>query len=159
HGTHLLNFEDIAQRVGLNAAGQVAKPGELIVAQRAGPYLGGGNVPCDMNNLGACGAPGSLYLADQGVYPFGGALAGTNTSNANQRYDALQAVLQKRMSNGLEGQVAYTYSKCLSNSPGYFGTGWGSTGATSSGGQPGPQNIYDPRSDWGPCFFNQKHVL
>jgi hypothetical protein len=63
------------------------------------------------------------------------------------------------MGSGLEGQVAYTYSKCLSNSPGYFGTGWGSTGATSSGGQPGPQNIYDPHSDWGPCFFNQKHVL
>ena len=80
-------------------------------------------------------------------------------SNSSQSYDALQVVLQKRMGNGLEGQVAYTYSKCLSNSPGYFGTGWGSTGATSSGGQPGPQNIYDPRSDWGPCFFNQKHVL
>ena len=80
-------------------------------------------------------------------------------SNANQSYHALQAVLQKRMGNGLEGQVAYTFSKCLSNSPGYFGTGWGSTGDTSSGGQPGPQNIYDLRSDWGPCFFNQKHVL
>ena len=154
HGTHLLNFEDIAQRVGLNAAGKVAKPGELIVAQRAGPYLGGGNVPCSMASLSTCGASGSLYQADQG-----GALAGANMANASQRYDALQAVLMKRMGNGLEGQVAYTYSKCLSNSPGYFGTGWGSTGATSSGGQPGPQNIYDPRSDWGPCFFNQKHVL
>jgi hypothetical protein len=63
------------------------------------------------------------------------------------------------MGNGLQGQVAYTYSKCLSNSPGYFGTGWGSTGATSSGGQPGPQNIYDPHSDWGPCFFDQTHVF
>jgi len=154
HGTHLLNFEDIAQRVGLNAAGQVAKPGQAIVAQRAGPYLGGGNVMCDINNLSQCGVNGSLYQADQA-----GALAGANMSNASQRYDALQAVLMKRMGNGLEGQVAYTYSKCLSNSPGYFGTGWGSTGATSSGGQPGPQNIYDPRSDWGPCFFNQKHVL
>jgi hypothetical protein len=154
HGTHLLNFEDIAQRVGLNAAGTIAKPGELIVSQRAGPYLGGGNVACNMASLSTCGAPLSLYQADQN-----GALAGANMSNASQRYDALQAVLQKRMGNGLEGQVAYTYSKCLSNSPGYFGTGWGSTGDTSSGGQPGPQNIYDPRSDWGPCFFNQKHVL
>jgi hypothetical protein len=154
HGTHLLNFEDIAQRVGLNAAGTIAKPGQLIVSQRAGAYLGGGNVACNMASLSTCGAAGSLYQADQG-----GALAGTNMSNSSQSYNALQAVLQKRMGNGLEGQVAYTYSKCLSNSPGYFGTGWGSTGATSSGGQPGPQNIYDPRSDWGPCFFNQKHVL
>src|SRR6185437_11309790 len=113
HGTHLLNFEDIAQRVGLNASGQVAKPGQDIVAQRAGPYLGGGNVMCDINNLGACGTNGSLYQADQN-----GALAGANMANASQRYDALQAVLMKRMGNGLEGQVAYTYSKCLSNSPG-----------------------------------------
>lgn len=154
HGTHLLNFEDIAQRVGLNAAGTIAKPGQLIVSQNAGPFLGGGSGPCNMASLSTCGAPLSLYQADQD-----GALAGANMSNASQSYNALQAVLQKRMGNGLEGQVAYTYSKCLSNSPGYFGTGWGSTGATSSGGQPGPQNIYDPRSDWGPCFFNQKHVL
>jgi len=154
HGTHLLNFEDLAQRIGLNAAGTIAKPGQLIVKQLAGPYLGGGLTPCDMASLSTCGATGSLYQADQN-----GALAGANMSNSSQSYNALQAVLQKRMGNGLEAQVAYTYSKCLSNSPGYFGTGWGSTGATSSGGQPGPQNIYDPRSDWGPCFFNQKHVL
>jgi hypothetical protein len=154
HGTHLLNFEDLAQRIGLNAAGTIAKPGQLIVKQLAGPYLGGGLTPCNMASLSTCGATGSLYQADQN-----GALAGANMSNSSQSYNALQAVLQKRMGNGLEAQVAYTYSKCLSNSPGYFGTGWGSTGATSSGGQPGPQNIYDPRSDWGPCFFNQKHVL
>src|SRR4029077_18002898 len=87
------------------------------------------------------------------------ALAGTNMSNADQKYDALQAVLQKRMENGLQGQIAYTWSKCMSNSPGYFGTGWGSTNATSSGGQPGWQNSYDGRSDWGPCFFDQTHIL
>jgi hypothetical protein len=155
HGTHLLNFESLAQRVGLNAAEKIAKPGELIVGQQAGPYLGGGSTPCDMKNLSACGVTGSLYQLDQN----GSVLAGANMSNSDQRYDALQAVLQKRMGSGLVGQVSYTYSKCLSNSPGYFGTGWGSTGATSSGGQPGPQNIYDMRSDWGPCFFDQRHVL
>ena len=154
HGTDLLNFEDLAQRIGLNAAGTIAKPGQLIVSQMAGPYLGGGYAPCDMANLSQCGAANSLYQADQG-----GALAGANMSNSNQSYNSLQAVLEKRMGNGLQGQVAYTWSKCLSNSPGYFGTGWGSTGAISSGGQPGPQNIYDPHSDWGPCFFDQTHVL
>jgi hypothetical protein len=65
-------------------------------------------------------------------------------SNSDQKYDALQAVLQKRMSNGLQAQVAYTWSKCMSNSPGYFGTGWGSTDATSSGGQPGWENDLQP---------------
>jgi hypothetical protein len=80
-------------------------------------------------------------------------------SNADHKYNALQAVLQKRMSTGLQGQVAYTWSKCMTNSPGYFGTGWGSTNATSSGGQPGWENIYNPRKEWGPCYYDQAHIL
>ena len=87
------------------------------------------------------------------------ALAGTNMSNSDQKYNALQAVLQKRMGNGLEAQVAYTWSKCMSNSPGYFGTGFGSTQATSSGGQPGWENIYNSRLDWGPCYYDQTHIV
>lgn len=153
HGIHLLNFEDVAQREGLNSSGTVALPGQLIVSQKAGTYLGGGGQACGAV-LSQCGAAGSLFQADQN-----GALAGTNISNATQKYDALQAVLQKRMGNGLEGQVSYTYSRCLSNSPGYFGTGWGSTEAQSSGGQPGWQNIFDPQASWGPCYFDQTHIL
>jgi hypothetical protein len=158
-GAHLLNFEDVAQSVPLNAQGQVAGAGQLITSRVPGPFLGGGT-------------PGSLYLADNPQFNapncgtpgnpacFGTeTLAGTNMSNSDQKYNALQAVLQKRMSNGLEGQVAYTFSKCLSNSPGYFGTGWGSTNATSSGGQPGWENIYNPRLNWGPCYYDQRNIL
>jgi Carboxypeptidase regulatory-like domain len=145
-GAHLLNFEDVAQSIPLNAAGKVAGRGEPIMQLVPGPFLGGGT-------------PGSLYLADNSN--FGGVLtlAGANMSNSDQEYHALQAVLQKRMNNGLEAQVAYTWSKCMSNSPGYFGTGWGSTNATSSGGQPGWQNIYNPRLNWGPCYYDQAHIL
>jgi len=145
-GAHLLNFEQIAQSIPLDAAGKVAGAGDVIVNRVPGPYLGGGNA-------------GSLYLADN--HNFGGtqALAGTNMSNSDQKYNALQAVLQKHMGNGLEGQVAYTWSKCMSNSPGYFGTGWGSSQAQSSGGQPGWENIYNPRLDWGPCYYDQTHIL
>ena len=64
------------------------------------------------------------------------------------------------MCNGLDGQVAYTYSKCLINSAGYYGTSaWGGNGSQTSLGLPGWQNIYDGRSEWGPCFFDQTHVL
>src|ERR1700733_715919 len=154
HGTHLAQFVEVQQRIGLTAEGKIAKPGQVIVSQMAGPYLGGGYVPCDNASLSTCGTPSSLYQAAGG-----GSLMGANLSNANQSYNALQAVLQKRMGNGLEAQVAYTWSKCLSNSPGYFGTGFGSTNATSSGGQPGQQNIYDPRSDWGPCYFDERQIL
>ena len=164
-GAHLLNFEDIAQRMGLNAQGKIAQPGELIVSQVAGPFLGGGSVPCAQTPGAKCGTPGSLYSADQaavnssGAFVCCGALAGTNMSNSDQKYNALQAVLQKRMTNGLQAQIAYTFSKCMSNSPGYFGTGWGSTNATSSGGQPGWENIYNPRREWGPCYYDQTHIL
>lgn len=164
-GAHLLNFEDIAQRMGLNAQGQIAQPGQLIVSQKAGPFLGGGSVPCGQTPGAKCGTPGSLYAADQtavtstGAFACCGSLAGTNMSNADHKYNALQAVLQKRMSNGLQGQIAYTWSKCMTNSPGYFGTGWGSTNATSSGGQPGWENIYNPRKEWGPCYYDQSQIL
>ena len=157
-GSHLLNFEDVAQSIPLDASGKVAGAGDPIVTRAPGPFLGGGT-------------PGSLYMADNPQFnalncgtagqPVCGkeTLAGTNMSNSDQSYNALQAVLQKRMSNGLQAQVAYTWSKCMSNSPGYFGTGWGSTGATSSGGQPGWENIYNPRLDWGPCYYDQTHIV
>jgi hypothetical protein len=157
-GAHLLNFEDLAQSIPLDAAGKVAGAGDPIVSRVPGPFLGGGT-------------PGSLYLADNPQFNTPscgtagnpicgvGALAGANMSNSDQSYNALQAVLQKRMSHGLQGQVAYTWSKCMSNSPGYFGTGWGSTQATSSGGQPGWENDYNPRLNWGPCYYDQRQIL
>jgi Carboxypeptidase regulatory-like domain len=159
-GSHLLNFEDVAQSIPLDANGKVAGRGDPIVTREPGPFLGGST-------------PGSLYLADNPQFNPAGCgttiltnppcgvetLAGTNMSNSDQSYNALQAVLQKRMSNGLEAQVSYTWSKCLSNSPGYFGTGWGSINATSSGGQPGWENIYNPRLNWGPCYYDQPHIL
>jgi hypothetical protein len=157
-GAHLLNFEDIAQSIPLDAAGKVAGAGDPIVTRVPGPFLGGGT-------------PGSLYLADNPQFntpncgttgnPICGVetLAGANMSNSDQSYNALQAVLQKRMGNGLQGQIAYTWSKCMSNSPGYFGTGWGSTEATSSGGQPGWENDYNPRLNWGPCYYDQRQIL
>jgi len=52
-------------------------------------------------------------------------ISGTE-SNGNMRYDALQANLQKRFSQGLQFNVAYTYSKCMTDSTGYYGA-WGQT--------------------------------
>jgi len=177
-GTHLLNFEDIAQREGLNAQGTLALPGQQIVSEGAGPFLGGLGGPCTFNPKGggissssggnttyvgtwSCGTPGSLFAADSGGNGFNafGALAGANMSNSNQRYDGMQAVLKEHNYHGLDAQLAYTFSKCLSNSPGYFGTGWGSNQAQSSGGQPGWDNIYDPGHDYGPCYYDQKNIF
>lgn len=80
-------------------------------------------------------------------------ISGT-ASNGNMRYDALQAVLQKRMSGGLQGQLAYTFSKCMTNSIGYYG-GWGQSASTSAYWQ----NLYNMRAEWGPCFYDATHSL
>jgi hypothetical protein len=83
-----------------------------------------------------------------------GQISGTE-SNGNQSYNALQAVLHKRMENGLQGQVAYTYSKCMTNSSGYYGSWGGQTTPTS----PYFQNLYDMKAEWGPCYYDVTHVL
>jgi hypothetical protein len=142
-GTHLLNLMDYAQGELVNADGSVTAPGVVGAKVLPSPYLTG--VFSNASTIPANAFP--LYTAGPG-------------SNSNQSYNALQAVLKKNLSQGLDGQVAYVYSKCLSNSPGYFGTSsWGGNGTQTSMGLPGWQNIYDPRSDWGPCYYDTTHAL
>ena len=66
----------------------------------------------------------------------------------------VDANLQKRFSQGLQANVAYTYSKCMSDSIGYFGT-WGQATPQSAYWQ----NLYDRRAEWGPCYYDATHVL
>lgn len=81
-----------------------------------------------------------------------------NTASVgNMNYNALQIVLQKRYSNGLEGQISYTYQKCMTNDDGYYGT-WG---ATTQAGPSGNywQNLYDPHGDYARCYWDSTHVV
>jgi hypothetical protein len=80
-----------------------------------------------------------------------GQISGT-ASIGNQSYNALQALLQKRLSVGLQFSAAYTYSKCMTNNLGYYG----------QGGQSGQsnyyfQNIYNAAAEWGPCDYDATH--
>ncbi len=52
-------------------------------------------------------------------------------------------------------QVAYTYSKCMTDSSGYYGSWGGQTTPTS----PYWQNLYDKKAEWGPCYYDATHVL
>lgn len=72
-----------------------------------------------------------------------------------QRYDALQAVLQKKMSSGLLGQLSYTYSKCMTDSNGF----WGSSGGQGAASNAFYSDPYNTRLDMGPCYWDVKHVL
>ncbi len=101
------------------------------------------------------------YLASNGtVYP-SPYLAGNPTLLADnptdkltqtdgiQNYNALQATLQKRLSSGLEFQFNYTWSKCLTDSIGYYG-GYGQ----GAGNYYYWQNTYDAHSYYGSCYYD-----
>jgi Carboxypeptidase regulatory-like domain len=76
-------------------------------------------------------------------------------SNGNMMYNALQAVLKKQVSNGLQYQVAYTYSKCMTNNSGYYGS-WGAQADTAS---PYWQNTWNPKAEWAPCYYDSTNIL
>ncbi len=80
-------------------------------------------------------------------------ISGTQ-SGANQKYNALQTTLKKRFGHGLEYQVAYTYSRGMSDSIGYYGEG-GQAGSQSAYWQ----NLFNRRAEWGPTYFDLKHNL
>ncbi len=97
----------------------------------------------------------SPYLAgNPGLLAEGVSAKGT-LSDGTMWYNALQATLQHRLSNGLQYQVAYTYSHCLTNSSGYYGS-WGGQTTPAS---PYWQNLYDPRAEWGDCYYDVQQDL
>lgn len=81
-----------------------------------------------------------------------------NTASVgNMNYNAMQVVLQKRYGHGLEGQVSYTFEKCMTNDDGYYGT-WGTTTQAGPSGNYW-QNLYNPNGDYAQCYWDAKHVL
>ena len=104
-----------------------------------------------------CTAPSAFFTNNQTLAGIASNQASGTQSNGSMWYNALQAVLQKTMGNGLQYQVAYTFSKCMTNNSGYYGT-W-STFKQSSTASPYWQNIYNPKSEWAPCYYDSTHVL
>jgi len=109
-----------------------------------------------------CTAPSPYFEANPTLYNVlgnpaqggkGATVSGTK-SNGNMRYNSLQAVLQQEMSHGLQYQVSYTFSKCMSDSTGYYGA-WSNALSASAYWQ----NVYDQRSEWAPCYYDATHVL
>jgi Carboxypeptidase regulatory-like domain len=87
-----------------------------------------------------------------GLNPNIGTTSGTNSIGIGA-YDGLQASVRQRSKGGLEFLASYTYSKSLSDNVGYYGTGWGQTGA---------QGYYymdstDPLRDYGRSTYDARH--
>jgi hypothetical protein len=102
-----------------------------------------------------CTAPSVFFSGNPAFQSDISQISGT-ASVGESKYNALQAVFQKRYSKGLEYQVAYTYSKCMTDNSGYYGT-WGSSQGVPA--NPYYQNLYNPRADYAPCYFDSKNIL
>lgn len=72
-------------------------------------------------------------------------------AEAHQSYHALQTQMQGRLNHGLSYQVSYSWSRCMTNSQGFFGEG-----SQSSGPGAWWQNSYDPKGETGACYYNVK---
>lgn len=100
-------------------------------------------------NIGTAGTAEARNSA--GGFISGGLLY---TNGAKSQYDAMQAQLRKRLSNGFEGQISYTWSHTLDNSPGVFGTI--GDARVSRNGQIDPRNL---NADWGNSGLDTRHLL
>ncbi len=77
-----------------------------------------------------------------------------NASDGISNYNALEAVLSTRNYHGLDFQGSYTWSKCMTDSLGYFGSYGDEEGIGESqtvGQHNFFQNEYDPLGDYGKC--------
>ena len=87
--------------------------------------------------------------------PNGLGLVKQSAAVGNMNYNALQAVLAKKYSNGLEAQVSYTWQKCMANSAGYYGS-WG---GQSQNADSYWQNIFNPNGDYARCYWDTTNEL
>jgi hypothetical protein len=84
-----------------------------------------------------------------------------STSNGISNYNALQLIFQQRLKYGLQAQLNYTWSKCLSDTPGFFGQ-FGDNVATEAqtiAGWAFPQNPYAQIGDYGRCPQNNANLF
>ena len=101
-----------------------------------------------------CTDPSPFFAANPTFYNTIATQTGGTQSNGTMSYNSLQAVLQKEMGRGLQYQVSYTYSKCMSDSTGYYGA-WNNALSASAYWQ----NIYDPKAEWAPCYYDATHII
>jgi hypothetical protein len=124
-----------------NTTAQVGYVGEigrhLIVPANANQWRQA-NVPTSAPFFNLVGSNGFVVLT---------------TSAAVENYNALQAVLRHHQGQGLEYTLNYTWSKAMTNNPGFFGIS-GVDGASAYW-----QNYYNPQGDYGQNGFDARHTL
>ncbi len=102
------------------------------------------------NNIGSAGTGASRNAA--GAF-LGNVLLYTNAASSS--YNGLQTQVQKRLSNNIQGQISYTYSRTIDNGIGLIG----SLGDSRNGGRSGPINPFDLDADKGRSSLDIPHLM
>ena len=149
----------IQHQFGANTTLQVGYVGQVAYHLMV-PFSYGQLVAEPSSSCGTppCTAPSPFFVNNEALAnTIGDANVSGTQSNGRMMYNALQAVLQKTLSQGLQAQVSYTYAKCMSNNTGYYGT-WSNARASSTA-SPYWQNVYDPAAEWAPCYYDETNNL
>jgi len=104
-------------------------------------------INADLNEpaIGTFNNPANAAINPDVLRPYpgiGGAM--TDTQQGTSKYDALQVSIQRRFTNNLQFNVAYTYSKCFDMADSIYAV---------------VADTYDPKFNWELCGFNQTHNL
>ncbi|MGH9599904.1 MAG: hypothetical protein ACRD27_08565 [Terracidiphilus sp.] len=113
-------------------------------------YTGKANEPVGpfCENAAQCATPVTSAQAEETEYlPFSATGWNYAESTGISNYNALQAQYHQRFSNGLTALVAYTWSKCLSTSNGWFNAENGELGDPI-------EDYFNPSLAYGICGFD-----
>jgi len=105
-----------------------------------------------LRNLNEGQIIGNNVVFPYAQYGYGNAYLEQIVTNGRADYDALQARMQKRMSDGLSYTVAYTWGKALGDFLDHLSAGGGATGNA-------PGSTYAMEKDYGLLAFDIKHRL
>ena len=139
HGTHLMVPMPYFQREVLGEPGCTSANDYTVNVSGSG---------FSTTPVSVCNSP---YLAGNPALASISQISGTE-SRGSQRYAGLQASLSKRLSQGMQFLMSYTYSKTFTNAIGYYGGG-GQSGSNAAYFQ----NLYNAASEWGRSYFDATH--
>ena len=104
-------------------------------------------INADLNQpaIGTFTNPANANINQDALRPYPGIGGATTTlQEGNSKYDALQVSVQRRLSKGLQYQVAYTYSKAFDMADSIYAV---------------VTDTYNPKYNWQLAGFNQTHNL
>ncbi len=146
-GTDLVNKTPVVYSWNLSVQHEFFKDTLVDVAYvgNRGAHLANLNSDLNQPAIGTFNNPANTAINQDALRPYpgiGGAM--TSLEEAQSSYNALQVSIQRRFTNNLQYNVAYTYSKCFDQGDNIYSVA---------------ADTYDPKFNHEVCGFNQTHNL